>query len=543
MPRRFAVSLLWPACVLAGSAPVDEGARAVADAEATFADARDAFGVLGAIDSGLFPGYRGRDRAEWQGEFDRAHRRLVDELAALPEAGLSPGDARVVARMREGLAAFEAPSAPGPGAARCRDARRGDSAYAALAQALVACFTEIGNRLEFEGGTIDRASALSQLHVIADPGRREALFRAFVPLWRAVNDDGSADSPYRRLVALAAARTQESPIDAAARTVGTDRATAEAWLVRILDAWRAVNDGPMVEPWDYRFTIGAADRALSPHIPLASLLPIDLRFFRDLGVDLDAPGVYYDLVPRSGKSSVAYTDFLVHGRSRNGRWEPTVARVLASYQQGSLGALNELVHESGHAAQLLAMRNRPVYVDWNDTLFVEAFADVPSWSLFEPAWQRRYLGAAAPVRDSLRSLYGTVMLDVAWALFECRMLREPRQDPNVVWTAITSHYLRIAPHPELAWWSMRVQLVDEPGYMVNYGLGAIVTAALRARTRASIGSFDAGNPRWYGWLSDALLRSGSERDTPSLLREFLGEPVSPDALLAQLRRLAPPRPR
>ena len=171
MPRRFAASLLWPACVLAGSAPIDEGARAVADAEATFADARDAFGVLGAIDSGLFPGYRGRDRAAWQGEFDRAHRRLVDELAALPEAGLSPGDARVVARMREGLAAFEAPSAPGPGAARCRDAGRGDS-LAALAQALVACFTEIGNRLEFEGGTIDPPH--SQLHVIADPGRRES---------------------------------------------------------------------------------------------------------------------------------------------------------------------------------------------------------------------------------------------------------------------------------------------------------------------------------------------------------------------------------
>ena len=47
--------------------------------------------------------------------------------------------------------------------------------------------------------------------------------------------------------------------------------------------------------------------------------------------------------------------------------------MLASYRDGSLGALNELVHENGHAAHISAIRNRPVFVDWNDDLFVEAF--------------------------------------------------------------------------------------------------------------------------------------------------------------------------
>ena len=86
---------------------------------------------------------------------------------------------------------------------------------------------------------------------------------------------------------------------------------------------------------------------------------------------------------------------------------------------------------------------------------------------------------------------------------------------------------------------MRVQLVELPGYMVNYGLGAVLTAQLRQRVQEKIGAFDAGNPRWYPWLSENLLRFGSERDTPALLAEFLGQAVSPDALLAQLARLTP----
>ena len=414
-------------------------------------------------------------------------------------------------------------------------------ARAALEHALNACFVEIANSLEFERKKIDRASALAKLHDIDEPARRKALFYAFAPLWQAVNGDNEKDSPYRRLMSLAAkdGRENGSPIDAAARTVGVTSAELEQWLVRILEAWSAVTAGETAEPWDYRYASGAADRALGASIPRGSLLAIDHRFYRDLGADLDALGVLYDLEPRPDKSSVAYTDFLIHGRWIADEWQPTVARVLASYGDGNLGSLNELVHENGHAVHISAIRNRPAFVDWNDDLFVEAFADVTSWSVYEADWQRRYLGAAAPARASLRALYGSVMLDVAWALFEARMLRDASQDPNALWTEISQRYLHIAPHPEISWWAVRVQLVDLPGYMVNYGLGAVLTAQLRQRIQEQIGPFDAGNARWYPWLSENLLRFGSERDTPRLLEEFLGRSVSPDALLAQIGRLAP----
>ncbi len=216
--------------------------------------------------------------------------------------------------------------------------------------------------------------------------------------------------------------------------------------------------------------------------------------------------------------------------------------MLGTYPTGGLFSLNELVHENGHAVHVSAIQTPPAYMDWPDTLFTEAFADVPSWSVHEPAWQRRYLGAAVAEPASMQALFANVMLDVAWSLFELRMLREPGTDPNALWTDITHRYLRIVPHPEVPWWAMRVQLAGNPGYMVNYGLGAVLTAEMRAATRAAIGDFDTGNERWYGWLSAQLLRYGAERDTRRLMQDLLGRPVAPAALLDQIKRCGAPAP-
>jgi hypothetical protein len=293
----------------------------------------------------------------------------------------------------------------------------------------------------------------------------------------------------------------------------------------------------MIEPWDFRYTIGEANRLLAAKIPTTALMPANDRFYLDLGADLRKLGAVYDLGERPDKSPLAYTDFLVRGRFAGRAWQPTIARVVGSYPLGGLFSLNELVHESGHAVHISAIRNRPAFTDWPDTLFTEAFADVPSWSVYEPAWQQKYLGAQVDERMSLRALYGNVMLDVAWSLFEMRMLRDPAADPNLVWTDITSHYLHVVPHPEVPWWAMRVQLVSDPGYMVNYGLGAVLTAEIRTRTREAIGPFDAGNAAWYGWLSEHLLVFGSERDTQALMQALLGRAPSPEALLRQIRRV------
>ena len=265
---------------------------------------------------------------------------------------------------------------------------------------------------------------------------------------------------------------------------------------------------------------------------------MDHRFYKDLGVDLDALGVVYDIKSRPNKSPLAYTDFLERGRYLpDGTWKKTIARVVGRYEDGGLSSLNELVHENGHAVHISAIRNRPAFTDWTDTIFTEAFADVPSWSVYEPAWQRKYLGTEIPLGLSLIGLHGSVMLDVAWSLFEIRMLRDPAQDPNALWTDITREYLHIKPHPEAAWWAVRVQLVSRPGYMVNYGLGSILTAEMRKATADAIGPFDAGNPKWHEWTSEHLIRFGSEKSAKQLMDELLGRPLAPDALLAEIHRI------
>lgn len=514
----------------------------VAEVESIYGDVSDASTVLGAIDSGLFSSYRAKDRAAWDKEYHQKRQQLADRLAKLPTKGLSAGDAKAVAAMRAQLASFpEKISAPFSPENHCQDAQRKDLDYASLRKSLVSCFVEIGGSMSFENGKINRQTALDLLHELKEPERRKAVFTALGPLWKAINGNNERDSPYRRMIAMAAADAAKngSEIDRAARDAGVDTAEVEKWLEQILDAWRISTSDEPVEPWSFSYQGAEADRLLAAEIPRSALQPINQRFYSDLGADLEKLGALYDLNPQPGKAALAYTEFVVHGRMAGGVWQPTVARVFAPYQHGGLFVLNELVHENGHVINITAIRNRPAFADWPSSLFAEAFADVPGWSTYEPAWQRKYLGRETSDQVSLRALYSVVILDVAWSLFELRMLREPATDPNVLWTEITNRYLHIIPHPELSWWALRVQLADAPGYMVNYGFGAVLTADMRQHIREALGPFDTGDPRWYGWLGEHLLQYGSERETRQLLQEFLGRPVSPKALLDQIHRLAP----
>jgi hypothetical protein len=532
-----ALVLLLGFSLLARPAGADAGRLAAT--EQAFLDYLDANGAVSYLESGAVDRFQGKGLVAWKQLASERRTAVGAGLAAVAAARISPEDSAALAAMRRTLASIDADdTTAGVREQTCRDAQRRDLDYGAMRAALVSCYSEFGNRLQYAGATIDRGTALQLLHVVDDAAGRKALFDAFVPLWTALNGSNEPDSPYRRMIALAAADAARggSEIDAAARAIGVPTADVERWLIEVLDAWRAAGGIERVEPWDYRYSNSLANRELASKIPADSLLPATERFYRDLGADLGSLGVVLDLAPRPDKSPLAYTDFLARGRNAEGRWKRPVARVVGSYPAGGLFSLNELVHENGHAVHVSAIRTRPAYMDWPDSLFTEAFADVPSWSVHEPEWQRRYLGAEVSAELSLRALFSDVMLDVAWSLFEIRMLRDPKADPNAVWTDITSRYLNILPHPEVPWWAMRVQLAGNPGYMVNYGLGAVLTAEMRARASEVIGPFDAGNASWYPWLSERLLRYGSERDTKSLMQSLLGRAPSPDALINQVRR-------
>ena len=212
--------------------------------------------------------------------------------------------------------------------------------------------------------------------------------------------------------------------------------------------------------------------------------------------------------------------------------------VFTAYRIGGLDNLNELLHETGHAVHLAAIRTRPAFRDWPDSdPFTEAVADVVALDVYEPAWQQRWLDDSVPLAEGLRGRYGGIVLDMAWALFEVRMLRDPRADPNQVWTTLTRDYLRIRGHPELSWWAMRGQLVDAPGYMMNYAAGALLIAAIRDRIRELHGPFVTGDSTWYAWVAPRLYRFGLEKKTEEVVKEFLGGLVTPASLLRDMVRM------
>ena len=463
-------------------------------------------------------------------------------LAGIDSVSLRPDDARALGIMRRTLGG-ELDSLPPPSTAAAKatltrpncayDAagivRRGDG-LDSLRKRLYACYGWSQSHLILDRDTLDRLSILGALGREEGAGRRRRLFLALEPVWRTVNGDNGSGSPYRQLIAHPIAQSGGS---------GLPPDSVEPWLLAILTTWRRVNPDTLIEPWDWYYVTGRANRALSPHVPRERLTQLNAGVYRTLGANVNSLHIRYDLDPHEGKTPVAYTTFGARPRFVHGRWRLGEPWVFATYRTGGLDNLNELLHETGHAVHIAAIRTRPAFADWPDSdPFTEALADLIALDVYEPSWQQRWLGDSVPLADGLRGRYGGIVLDVAWAVFELRMMRHPKADPNAVWSELTHDYLRIRPHPELSWWAMRGQLIDAPGYMMNYAVGAILSAAIRARTRELHGATSAGDSTWYGWIAPRLFRYGLERPSREVIEEFLGGPVSPEALLQDMRRMS-----
>ena len=415
----------------------------------------------------------------------------------------------------------------------------GKDGVAALSTRIYACFSVAAHTLSFDGKTVDRLTVFGLLPLLDDPSQREELWMAFAPIWEAVNGDNGPRSPYRTLVRRNRARLEEEGerLGESVRSIGVEPAVMEEWLGLVLQKWHDITPDTPIEPWDLAYDAGRGNRALGRRVPLESLRRINDRFYRDLGADPAALQVRYDLEPRASKDPVAFTTFGRRPRTDGNAVIPGEPWVFASYQIGGLDNLLELLHETGHAVHIAAIRTRPAFTDWPDSdIFSEGIADIASLELYEPAWQQRYLGASVPIEAGIRAKYSGIAMDIAWALFEVQMHREPERDPNEVWTEITRRYFRIEPHRDLAWWAVRGQLIDAPGYMMNYAAGAILAADLRARLRELHGSYAEGDPGWYERVARSLYRFGLEKPSKDVIEEFLGRPVSPQALLDDMQR-------
>ena len=420
------------------------------------------------------------------------------------------------------------PEEPGPAAERRR---------------VLDAWVELASGIPVDGERFHRLTLQDRLAREEDPLRRRQLFDALRTLGPIVDGDGDADSPYRRLLRSSAGRWARdgSPIDANAAGLGIDPSSVEEMLRAALRTFREVALGPgLIEPWDYRYVVGGLSQRLDPLIPRDRLREINDAHIASLGADPRVLGIEYDIVPKPGRPdvSVAFTMAMeLPPRLPDGTYGASRSQVFATYETGSLGNLAELLHESGHALQDAAIRVRPLLAGSpsSHTAFWEAFADVVGWDASEPAFARRYLSADATQREAVIERYGGVMLDVSWALFEIELHRQPDRRPNDVWAEIVEGELGIRGHPEWSWWATRTQLIDGPGYLANYALGAVMVAAVRRRIREVRGEWLNGDSGWYAFVSERLLQWAGAREPSDILREFLGGPLTADALLEDIR--------
>lgn len=413
--------------------------------------------------------------------------------------------------------------------------------FDSLSTRVLSCYGRVAQSIDVDGEHLNRLAILGLLGRTEDPARRERLFRALQPVWQSVNGDNTPGSPYRVLLRLWSQRYagQTSPIEEKAPSFGIPTEAMEGYLEAVLDAWRAGTPDSMIEPWDFYYQAGAASRLLSSRIPtIADIQRVNDTYYHSLGADPKALNIHYDLEARPNKYPVAYTDFGARPYLQGPKWNTGEPWVFTSYLGGGLDNLAELLHETGHAVHIAAVRTRPAFADWpdNDT-FTEALADFPALEVYEPSWQQRFLGDSVPLPVSLKAKYASIVFDVAWGLFEIRVHRDSLADPNQIWTDLTSRYFRVRPHPELSWWAMRGQLIDGPGYLINYAIGALIVADMRERQAQIYGSFSAADSAWYAWASNRIYRFGLERTSLSVLEEFLGRPLSPEAILVDMRRM------
>jgi hypothetical protein len=471
----------------------------------------------------------------------RASTRIHGLAARVDSTGLTRDDAKALTWLRAELARLDADAAnrptPAPDPPDCGNPLPEplrSVTLDSLTTRTFACYGAAARRIVVDHDTLDRLSILGLLGRTNDPERRRQLFLALTPVWQSVNGDDGENSPYRAMVRLRRASWgSSSPIESRARGLGVAPDSLEQWLVASLAAWRAGMPDTLLEPWDWYYLTGAASRQLSPRIPRDSLRVLVDRYYTSLGADPDRLGVHYDLVPRPGKYPISFTDF--------GARDPIEPWIFTSYRIGGFDNLGELLHEAGHAVHIAAIQTRGAYADWPDSdTFTEAIADLAALELYEAAWQRKFLGEAAPLQSSLRAKYSGIVLDIAWSLFEIQAHRDPERSPNEIWTALTRDYLRIKPHPEWSWWAMRGQLVGSPGYMLNYAFGAILIADLRAELVARHGRFTTGDRSWYAWVAPRLYRFGRERPAREVVEQFLGRGVTVKALLQDLERAGLP---
>ena len=188
---------------------------ALAAAESLYLDTRDLRDRIDVLDaSGADTAPDGTARALLARRYDSLRPRLATRLAGVDSTTLQADDARALGVMRRTLSRDlgEAPAPEAPSSVTAPDCGYDPAKVSGGADSLrariYACYGWTQAHLLVDGDTVDRLTLLGSLGRSEDPERRRREFLALAPVWRSMNGENDARSPYRRLIALEAARSR-----------------------------------------------------------------------------------------------------------------------------------------------------------------------------------------------------------------------------------------------------------------------------------------------------------------------------------------------
>ena len=314
-------------------------------------------------------------------------------------------------------------------------------------------------------------------------------------------------------------RPRSPPTPPSASRPGRGRGVGHGDPRRLAGRGRRARRAAAASPRSSRGTGGGARaRPTAPGgvDPARAAFDVNRRVYASLGADLDALGVRLDPTPRPGRPPVpvAFTTF--GGTPASARRRHMVARRAdgaRELRRRRARRPRELVHETGHAIHIAAIRTRPAFADWPDSdALTEALADSSRSTSAEPAWQRRWMPARRRSPRRSRSAADTR----PWSSTppgRCSRSgsTRPGPAPDDAWTEITSTCSASRPTPSGRGGRSAASSSRTPATWRTTPIGAVLAAALRAAIRAARGDWTGRRPGLVRVGVGRIYRFGLER--------------------------------
>ena len=332
-----------------------------------------------------------------------------------------------------------------------------------------------------------------------------------------------------------------------------DRLTREpfAALKADIDAQRAAHFGidiRDIKPWhmgDIFFQeappMGGAD--LDEVYANQDLQDLTRKYYRGLGLEVDAILARSDLYEKPGKSSHAFAVDI----DREGD-----QRVLCNLKP-NLRWADTLIHELGHAVyDQYISRDLPFILRTPaHSITTEGYAMMMGAMAKNPEFLTEIVGLssdnAAKYVDAARaSLRAEKLIFSRWAQvmvrFEHAMYNNPEQNLSKLWWDLKREYQLTAPPDDLTLpgYAAKIHVVTVPVYYHSYMLGDLFAAQVHhkiatgvvksrdVRETAYAGSEAAGT-----FMRERIFNPGNRYDWRTLTEKITGEPISPEYFVRQ----------